>query len=1046
MSITSLSVKRPTLVVVIFTILAFFGALSYSSLKYELLPEMSFPVVMVTTIYPGAGPGEVESTVSKVLENEVSSLENIDELQSFSMEGVSLIVIKFKHGTNADLSLQNAQRKINAIRSQLPEDIEDPALDKFSFDDLPIMKLGVTSNLEPVALNDLLDNKINPDLARVEGVAKLSVIGNTEREIRVNINMQKLESYGLSLLQVTNAIASSNMDFPTGKLKNADAQYQIRLGGKFEKVEDIRNLIVANTAEGNNPIYLYDIADVFDGIKDVETVSRINGVPSVAMMIVKQKDGNAVAVSASVKEKIAELEEIYSDINLKFKIASDSSDYTLAAADAVTHDLIIAVILVAVIMLFFLHSLRNAFIVMVSIPLSIVTTFIIMNVMGFSLNLMTLLALTLVVGILVDDSIVVIENIYSHLEKGLSAREAAIKCWDEIGMSVASITLVIIVVFLPIGFVEGMMSDMLKAFSIVVAFATFVSLIVSFTVTPLLASRFAKLAHLDENKILDKPIIWFERFILGIRDLYVSILKVTLRHKTITVVSIMTLVFGGTIALFSFGLIGQEFVKNGDSGEFLLTVEMPDETPIEKTNQISLEIEQYVLDKPEMVSIFTTVGSQSSGMMSTQAVPNVVEFTGKMIDMKERTISVQDFAIQLKRELFAKYPGVEFRASAVQMAGGGEAPVQVVIQGTDLAEVLAYGDTVKNIVESIAGTIEVKKSVEDGNPEVKVDLDRKKMADLGVDLASLGATLQYSFSGNTDSKFRDGQNEYDINIKLDDFDRKSIDNIKQVSVMNKSGQLIRLEQFADISLSSGPSQLERFDKVPSVMITSQIAGVANGVVLEEINKRLEEMPKPKGLTTTMIGEYKYQAEAGASMGMALGISIILVYLIMVALYESYAYPLVVMFSVPVSLIGAFLALALNLENLSIFGMLGIIMLVGLVVKNAILIVDFANHLKKQGMYYKDAVIEASIERFRPILMTTIAMVIAMIPVALARGEGAEWKNGLAWILIGGLTSSMFFTIIIVPVMYYVVDGFKEWWAKKTGKTSDTIETGEVIAE
>ncbi|MCO5230367.1 MAG: efflux RND transporter permease subunit [Chitinophagales bacterium] len=1029
MSITSLSVKRPTLVVVIFTVLAFFGLISYSSLKYELLPEMSFPVVMVTTVYPGAGPGEVESTVTKLIENEVSGLENIDELQSYSLEGASLIVIKFKHGTNADVSLQNAQRKINAIRSKLPDDVKDPALDKFSFDDVPIVKLGVTSNMNPVDLNDLLNNKIIPDLARVEGVAKLSVVGNTVREIRVNVDMKKLESYGISLLQVSNAIATSNMDFPTGKIKNETAQYQIRLGGKFNNVEDIRNLIIANSSQNNNPIYLYDVADVYDGIKDVETVSRINGIPSVALMIVKQKDGNAVAVSEHVKEKIAELEATYADQNLKFKIAYDSSDYTLAAADAVTHDLMIAVVLVAVIMLFFLHSLRNAFIVMVSIPLSIITTFIIMNVMGFSLNLMTLLALTLVIGILVDDSIVVIENIYSHLEKGLSPVDAAIKSWDEIGMSVASITLVIIVVFLPIGFVEGMMSDMMKAFSIVVAFATAVSLLVSFTVTPLLASRYAKLVHLDDNKILDKPIIWFEKFVMGVRNAYLSILHWSLRNKTITVVSILSLVVA-SFSLFGFGLIGQEFVKNGDGGEFILVAELPDETPIEKTNQLSLDIEEFMMTKPEMVSVFTTVGVESSGMMSTQATPNIVEFNGKMVNMSKRDISVEDFGIALKKELFYKYPGIEFRVKPVAMAGSGDAPVQVIVQGTDLPEVMAYGDTVMAMMKGIAGTTEVKKSIEDGKPEVKVNLNRKKMADLGVDLASLGATLQYSFSGNTDSKFRDGQDEYDINIRLDDFDRKDIETIKQVSVMNKSGELIRLEQFADVELASGPSQLERFDKMPSIKLTSQISGVANGVVLDEINEKLQSIDFPKGVSASMIGEYKYQAEAGASMGMALGISLVLVYLIMVALYESYAYPLVVMFSVPVALIGAFLALALNMENMSIFGMLGVIMLVGLVVKNAILIVDFANHLKKQGMLYPEAVVEAATERFRPILMTTIAMVIAMVPVALATGEGAEWKNGLAWILIGGLTSSMFFTIIIVPVMYIVVDDFKAWWGRR----------------
>ncbi len=1029
MSITSLSVKRPTLVVVVFTILTFFGLLSYNTLKYELLPEMNIPVVMVTTIYAGAGPGEVESTVTKLIEDEVSGLENIDQLLSYSLEGASLIVIQFKHGTDADLSLQNAQRKINAIRSLLPDDIDDPALDKFSFDDLPIMKMGVTSDMDPVELNDLLDNKIIPELSRVSGVAKLTVAGNTVREIRVNINQKKLESRGLSLLQVTNAIATSNMDFPTGKIKNAAAQYQIRLGGKFNTVEDIRNLIVATTPQENSPIYLHEIADVYDGIKEIETISRVNGIPSVALMVIKQKDGNTVAVSEDIKDKISEIEEMYADQNLKFKIAADNSDYTLAAADAVTHDLMMAVILVAIIMLFFLHSLRNAFIVMVSIPLSIISTFIIMNVMGFSLNLMTLLALTLVVGILVDDSIVVIENIYTHLEKGASPKEAAIKCWEEIGLSVTSITLVIIVVFLPIAFVEGMMSDLLKAFSIVVAFSTVISLLVSFTVTPLLASRFAKLKVLDKNKTLDKPIIWFENFVSGIRDIYLSMLNWSLKNKTITVVVIFAMVFSSML-LISYGFIGQEFVKEGDAGEFLLVAELPDETPIEKTNQISLEIEEYLLSKPEMVSVFTTVGQQTSGMMSTQAVPYIVEFTGKMIDLKERNISVKDFAIELKRELFYKYPGIEFTSQPVSMSAGGDAPVQVVIQGTELSEVLEYGDTVKNLIESVPGTIEVKKSVEDAKPEIKVDLNRKKMADLGVDLASVGATLQYSFSGNTDSKFRDGQNEYDINIQLDEFDKRDIENIKQVSLINKFGELIKLDQFADISLTTGPTQLERFDKIPSLTITAQIAGLANGTVLDEINERLEQLNLPKGISTTMVGEYKYQAEAGASLGMALIISIVLVYLIMVALYESYAYPFVVMFSVPVALIGAFLALALNLENLSIFGMLGIIMLVGLVVKNAILIVDFANHLKARGMGYQEAIIQGALERFRPILMTTIAMVIAMIPVALAKGEGAEWKNGLAWILIGGLTSSMLFTLIIVPVMYHIIDSFKAWRSEK----------------
>ena len=414
MNITELAVKRPSLVVVVFSILTLLGLFSYSSLTYELLPKINSPVISVTTIYPGASPAEVENSVTKKIENEVASIENVDKINSTSLEGVSSVVVTLKYSADVDQSVQSAQRKVNAIFSQLPEGVKEPSVGKFSLDELPVMQIGATSDLSPTEFSDLLKNKIQPEIGRVEGVAKVDIAGDTKREIRVNVNSEKMLTYNLSVLQVTQAIASANLDFPTGKIKSEQSQLLVRLSGKLKTVNDLRHLVITTT-QGGNPVYLSDVAEVEDGTADISTISRLNGEASVGLSVVKQNDGNAVEVSKLVKEKMAKLSEEYKDANLKFEIASDSSTFTLQAADAVIHDLLIAVILVALIMLFFLHSPRNATIVMVSIPLSIVATFIAMYALGYSLNLMSLLGLSLVVGILVDDSIVVLENIFTQI-------------------------------------------------------------------------------------------------------------------------------------------------------------------------------------------------------------------------------------------------------------------------------------------------------------------------------------------------------------------------------------------------------------------------------------------------------------------------------------------------------------------------------------------------------------------------------------------------------------------------------------------------------
>jgi hydrophobic/amphiphilic exporter-1 (mainly G- bacteria), HAE1 family len=1041
MSITKVSVNRPTLVVVLFSALVLLGLLGYSLLTYELLPKISSPVITITTVYPGAAPSEVETAVSKKVESAISTLENLESTQAISQEGVSIIIATLVYGTDVDMALQDAQRKVNSIKATLPDDVKDPSLGKFSIDELPIMRIGASSDMDETQFTNLFEKTIQPELARIEGVAQVNVVGGENREIKINVNNDKLRYYNISILQISNAIARSNLNFPTGSLKNTEQDVLVRLSGKFSSIEELSNLVIVSNPDGSQ-VYLKDVAELFDSKEEAGSLTRINGNTSLGVMITKTSDGNTVGISEEVKNTMTDLEKRYADENLHFTIASDSADFTLEAANSVIHDLVIAIVLVAFIMLFFLHNIRNAVIVMVAIPVSIVATFAVMALLGFSLNLMTLLALSLVVGILVDDSIVVLENIHMYMEQGKTARQAAIDTWKEIGISVTSITLVIVAVFLPITFVTGIVSDLLFQFSITVVAATLISWLVSFTLTPWLSSRFTKLSHLSEQKLLDRPLIWFENMINGFQNFYRNILDWSLHHKRITFSAIMVLVIA-SFGLIGGGFIGFEFVAGGDNGEFQIKVELPKESPLEQTNFLTQQVEQKLLSDPMVTNVFTTVGASDGGNIATGGNPYLSTLNVKLVPAEQRSMTSNEYAATIKRELQETLPGARFTAAPVSMVGGaGAAPIQFQIQGADLDTIMAISEQLKEVIKTVPGTSEVKASVEGGNPEIAVQIDRQKLAELGLSLDVVGNTMQNAFTGNDQSKLLQGDDEYPIKVQLDEFDRQNIDDIRNLTFQNSRGELIKLNQFANVVSSSGPSKLERKDKVPTVTVQSQVVGRPVGTVGQEIQAFVDEMPLPRGVYISAAGDVKNQAEAFGSLLTALLASIVLVYLIMVALYDNYIYPLVVMLSVPVAMTGAFLALALTMTNLSIFGMLGLIMLVGLVIKNAILIVDFVNQLKAEGRSSYEALIEGTMARFRPILMTTIAMVIAMIPIAIASGAGSEWKNGLAWVLIGGLTSSMLLTLVIVPVAYLAVDIIKERMsARKERKTQKKMLEG-----
>nr|WP_315146745.1 efflux RND transporter permease subunit [uncultured Flavobacterium sp.] len=1019
MKLAEISIKRPSLVIVLFTILLLGGIFSYSQLGYELIPKFETNVITVSTVYPGASPSEIENTVTKKIEDAIASLENIKKIDSKSYESLSIVSITLTSNADVDISMNDAQRKINAILSDLPDDADPPSLTKFSLSDLPIMTIGANGKMDEAAFYDLIDKKIAPVLSRVQGVAQVNIIGGQEREIQVNLDATKIQGYGLSVPQIQQAILSSNLDFPTGNIQTREQKILIRLAGKYKNVEELRNLVVAS--QNGIQIRLNDIADVQDTQKIAEKIARVNQKSAIVLQIVKQSDANAVAVSELLIKTIAKLEKDYAGNELKLEVAKDSTVFTLEAADSVVHDLLIAVILVALVMLFFLHSVRNSLIVMVSIPASLIATFIGIFLLGYTLNLMSLLGLSLVVGILVDDAIVVLENIYRHMEMGKNKVRAAYDGTAEIGGTVTSITLVIVVVFLPIAMSTGLVSNIITQFCMTVVISTLLSLLASFTIIPWLSSRFGKLEHIEGKNAFGRIILGFENMLTRFTNWVTVILEWCLNHY-IKTIGIVLVLFFSSIALLPLGFIGGEFFASSDSGEFLVQIEMPKDASLEQTNFMTQKAEAYLKKEPYVFSQITTVGQTSEGMGAAQSTAYKAEINVKMIEQKDRTDDATVYAAKIKRKLEKVLVGSKVKTVPVGILGTAEdAKLGLIVTGPNVESAMKFAKLAEAELRKIPGTTEIKLTVEDGNPEINVKVDRDKMAALGLTLQTVGMTMQTAYSGNTDGKFRAGEYEYDINIKYNAFDRKNSTDVSNLIFVNSAGQQIKLSQFATITEGSGPSKLERRDKTASVTVQGQNVGVPAGTIVNQWQAKLDKLPKPTGVNYIWGGDQENQSEGFGTLGIALLAAIILVYLVMVGLYDSFAHPFVVLFAIPLSFIGALLALALTNNSLNIFTILGIIMLIGLVCKNAIMLVDYTNQRRAAGETIRTALIQANHARLRPILMTTIAMVFGMFPIALASGAGAEWKNGLAWVIIGGLISSLFLTLIIVPVIYEIME-------------------------
>jgi len=1021
MTITELSIKRPTLVIIAWCAIFTLGVIGYFGLSYEMLPGLTIPFVSITTVYPGASPEEVETSVSKKIEDAVSGIDKVVIVQSISTEGVSAVTVEFQNQADVDLALQDVQRKVKEIEYLLPAEAKTPTMSKIAFNEQPIMRIAAASDRPPREFYTFLTDRIKPQLTKISGVAQIDIIGGEKREIRVNLDRQKLDNYGFSIAQVDQAIRASNLDFPTGIIKDADEQYVVRVAGKITDLEVLRRLIVGRSASGGD-IRLSDVAEVQDGRAEITQVARLNGVPVVGILIKKQSDANAVDVSRKLKDTFKNLESDYAGEHLQFTIVQDDAEFTNASSSAVMHDILIAILLVALVMYLFLHSLRNSLMVLITIPISIVSTFFVLEVLGYTLNVITLLGMSCVIGIVVDDAIVVLENIYRHMELGKDRMAAAKSAIREIVLPAVSIALVIVTVMLPLCMVQGFVSTILRQYSTVIMASTLFSLAVSFTMTPMLASRFSILERRTTGSPLRRVALAFERYYAEAAKVYERLLSWSLGNR-MKVIGVAFVAFVLALSLIPLGFIGTELAPSTDDGDLNMTIETAPGTKPEDQNRITREVEKNLARIPELRLLFPNVGT-SSDILSSRSANNISSIQMKAVPKSERRKTIEELR-QEARAAAAQVPGVRARMNTMILGMSSGAPIQILVTGSNRDDVTKAAAIIEDIVLRTPGATDVRLSSELGKPEMRVEIDRDKMALLGLNLAQVGTTLRVALTGDDESKFTDGQNQYDIRVMLDQFDRTKTSDLGCLSFTNAAGKRIELQQFARIERATGPAKLERADRNASITIHAEAAGRGSGTVAQDIQQTLKNTQLPKGVSIAFKGQTGKMNETFASMGLAFLAAILFVYMILVALFDSFLYPFVVLLAIPGALIGAILALALAMQSLNMLSALGIIMLIGLVTKNSILLIDRANQVRKEhNLTAAAGLMEAAKTRLRPILMTTIPMILGMMPLALATNPGSELKTGLGWAMAGGLTSGMFITLLLVPVVYAVLDQVK----------------------
>lgn len=1042
MQLTKLAIARPVVILMLFLALIVLGWKARSTMTVDLYPNVDFPRAFILTTYPGAGPEEIETLITKPIEDGVISVSGLKNLTSSSQEGVSSVSLEFELGTEMISTMADVRSKVDAVKKALPREIDNPVIQKMDIGALPVIWLGMSSNRPAKELRELADETIKDRLSKITGVASVNVSGGDVREIQVNASKTRLEAYGISINQITQALASANMNMPSGKITEGLKDYSIRAVGEFTSPDDIRALKInipgADPSGMNRVLTIGEIADVQDTVAERQEITRLQRKDSVGILVLKQSDANTINVVDGVKEELEKMKSsLPPDVNIA--VSYDQADRVRESMDDVNVSLMLGALLAVLVVFLFLHNIRGTLIVAVAIPTSMIAAFIPISFAGFTMNMMVMLGLSLSVGILVDDSIVVLENIYRHLGKGESPAEAALNGRNEIGLAALAITMVDVVVFVPIAFMGGIVGQFFREFGITVAVATLFSLFVSFTLTPMLASRWYK-----RNEEMEAKKGFFKRFddvYHGLDNRYRHMLAWALHHRGyVLLIAIVTLV--GIMWVLGPKMQGaQEFFPRVDQSQVTISVETPAGTSLGTTDRVVKEIEERAATITEVRNVFSSVGSTGAGPFgagnqgANYAELNVF-LTQKesvadrilsifMKKFKKRTRTDEDIAVEL-RKLVDDIPGGRISVKVAGGMGGGGTAVDIELTGTDTDEMNAVSQRIRDTIAGVEGVINSDVSWKVGKPEIKVTVDKLRASQMGLSMAQIASALRTSLAGNTDSKLRQGGKEYDIRVQLREFDRYRLDDVRRIAVGTQNGMTVYLQDIADISDSTGPTKIDRKNRQRKVSVTADyLPGYMEAAMETAMKAKLVDVPLGS-VALHWGGASADRAEAFGTMGAALILSILLVYMLMAALFESLLNPLVIMLSVPMALVGAVLAIVITGESLNIFSMIGIIMLIGLVTKNAILLVDYTNTLRHRGMERNPAILEAGPTRLRPILMTTFAMIFGMLPTAMKLGRGSEMRAPMAIAVIGGLIISTLLTLVVIPVMYTIMDDFVNW--------------------
>ncbi|MCP8617474.1 efflux RND transporter permease subunit [Salirhabdus salicampi] len=1001
------SVRRPVGVTMIVLALVALGFVSLRNLTIDLYPDINFPIAVVSTSYEGAAPQEVERLISRPIESGVSSIEGIKTVQTRSQPGASLVVLMFETGANLDSVLLDVREKVDQVKGMLPEDAGTPNVLRFDPQQIPVMWVGL-NGADDAELQSYAENQLVPHFERQEGVASVTIEGGSEQEVQVLLQQDRLYQYGLSAGQLVQALHSANQSASAGVIEKGDQNLQIRIKGEYESIDDIKQTIVQSPQGAL--LQLKDIADVKEVAKEKSTISLVNGSPSVVMSILKKTDGNTVKVADEMYAAIDELQERLPE-ELSLNIVFDTSTFIRMSIESVVKNIGIGALFATVILLLFLKSVRATLVIGISIPIAIISTFTLMYFTGETINVLTMGGLALGIGMMVDSSIVILENIVTYRQRGYSVMEAAKHGASELAPAVIAATTTTLIVFLPIVFVEGIASELFTPLALTISFALFASLLVSITLIPMLASKLLPKQITEEGRRLS-------RFnVMGkVKGIYISLLKTVLKFRKTTILTTV-LAIGGSFSLVP--TIGTEFIPPSDQGQIEIRVTAKPGTNLESTKQITEQIDDKLSKYEDQIeTVYLSVGGGGFESFSTRS--HRATYTIQLVGKEERTLSTMDMIKMIDEDL-QMIPGIEAQVRELSSSLGSGEPVHIQLTGPDYDVLQQLGDQVVTVISDVDGIHEPETSTSEGIPEIDIMVDRQIASQYGLSYDQVLNQVRISMNGQLATRYRTGGDELDVRLILPKENRRTIADVETMPIQTPSGAVIPLSTVATFDQVEGPVTLMRENRQRQLNVTSDIVDRDLGSIMDDVDMKLQSLHFPEGYSYKIGGQAEDMMDSFRKLGMALIFSIFLVYAVMAIQFENFLHPFIIMFSLPATVVGVILGLVVTQKPLSVPAFVGVIMLAGIVVNNAIVLVDYINLLRQRGVERYEAILQAAPSRLRPILMTTITTVLGMIPLSLGLGEGAEAQQPLAIVIIFGLSISMMFTLLLIPVVYTYLD-------------------------